>query len=65
VFRWKSTTRLVRAWRFAVRGHSLHYGPNAPPPASEASVPGVASEDKSCSNDGNVGGQTSARTYTT
>ncbi len=30
-------------------------GLNAPPAASQASVPGVANEDKSCSNDGSVG----------
>jgi hypothetical protein len=49
----------------SVAGHSLHYGLNAPPPASQASVPRVASEDKSCFNAGSVGERTSARSYST
>ena len=36
-------------------GRSLHCGLNASPTASQASVPRVASENKSCSNDGTVG----------
>ncbi len=42
-------------------GHSLHYGLSAPPTALQASVPGVAREDKPCSNDGTVGERTALK----
>jgi hypothetical protein len=45
--------------------NSLHCGLNAPPAASQASVPGVASEDKPCSNDGTVGERTALKSYST
>jgi len=32
-----------------------HYGPSAPPTASQSSVPGVAGETQPCSNDSSVG----------
>src|SRR2546430_12125472 len=54
--------------RFAqqsVAGHSLHCGRNAPPAASQDSVPGVAIETQLCSNDANVSGRTAAPTYST
>ena len=58
----------IRAGRDAqnsVAGHFLHYGLNAPPPAAQASVPGVASEDKTCFNAGSVGERTAPQSYST
>ena len=48
-----------------VAGHSLRWGLNAAPPASQASAPGVAIETQLCSNDANVNRRTVAPTYST
>ncbi len=50
--RWDSTRLIPRA------GSSLHFGLSAPPPAPQASVPGVASETQTCFNGVNVGERT-------
>ena len=44
---------------------AVEVGLNAPPTASQASVPGVAIETQLCSNDANVSGRTVAPTYST
>lgn len=50
------STRLV-----ARDDYSLHCGLSVPPAAAQASVPGVASEDKPCSNGGTVGERTAPK----
>jgi hypothetical protein len=54
-------TRSDRTRLIPRTGHSLHFGLSAPPAASQASVPGVASEDKPCSNDRTVGERTALK----
>jgi hypothetical protein len=58
-------SRWTRAAQNSVAGHSLHHVLNAPPPVSQASVPGMASEDKSCFNAGSFGERTAPRSYST
>jgi hypothetical protein len=55
----------LRDLRIFLTGLSIHCGVNAPPTASQAFVSRVTNELKPCSNVGNVGGQTSARSYST
>jgi hypothetical protein len=63
--RMPKATRSDRTRLIARDGHSLHFGLNAPPTASQASVPGVAIETQLCSNDANIRGRTAAPTYST
>jgi hypothetical protein len=51
--------------RYSPTDHSLRFGLDAPPTASQASVPGVAIETQLCTNDANVSGRTAAPTYST
>jgi hypothetical protein len=54
-------TRSDKTCLIARDSHFLHFGLSAPPTASQASVPRVASENKSCPNDGSVGERTAPR----